>query len=74
MRTNGRRVLMTDKICNGALDKIAAKYKAGMIEHGGKGLEESPGDLATWLTALQEEAIDTVMYCEKLLQRLKKDD
>jgi hypothetical protein len=46
----------------------------GVKEHGGEGLDVAPDDLRTWIIALQEEAIDTVMYCEKILKGLEKND
>jgi len=59
---------MTDKVYQKAEKKIKAKYVQGMIEHGGRGLSLAQGGEREWILALQEEAIDTVFYCEKLLQ------
>lgn len=56
-----------------ALAKAKAKYDLGVIEHG-SGLEKAPDDLVLWLNHLQEELIDGIMYVEKMLDILEKQD
>lgn len=58
-----------DPIGNALLHKMYSKYRAGMIEHGG-GLSSKPDDLKIWLVELQNEALDTAAYCEKMLRSL----
>lgn len=62
---------MVDILQQRVREKIEGKYKQGVEEHGGIGLADAPNDFKTWIVALQEEAIDTVHYCEKLLMVLE---
>jgi len=65
---------MTEKfIRDAALKKMKDKYDAGVAERGGKGMEEA-GDVLNieWLKMLQEEHMDSVYYCERMIQNLEK--
>ena len=57
---------MTDETFKRAMAKIEAKYLKGMAEHDG-GMDKAGLTRKQWLECLQEEAIDTVFYCEVLL-------
>ncbi len=63
-----------DAIGKEVVRKVDAKYKAGMIEHGEgvRGMSDAGLSRLEWLLALQEEAIDTVAYCEVLIQQEQK--
>ena len=63
---------MTDKIFISALKKIEDKYKRGMAERDGLGMEHSDLPLKDWLLMLQEEHIDAVFYIEKTLDEMEK--
>lgn len=60
---------MVDSICEAVQKKMHDKYVAGVEEHGG--LTKATTDFKTWVLAIQEEAIDTACYCEKILQDMK---
>ena len=62
-----------DAIYKAAIDKIAAKYRKGMEEHGNRCMEAADLPSLEWLNMLQEEAIDTVFYCEAILQAKEKE-
>lgn len=63
---------MKDPIKDTVLEKVRAKYDAGVIEHGGRGLAESGLTLLEYLEMLQEEQIDQLMYIEGAIMELKK--
>lgn len=58
------------KILDVVLNKTEEKYMAGVKEHGGQ-MDDAQISMEDWLACLQEEAIDTVFYCEKILTMLK---
>lgn len=64
---------MTDLIYQKIAQKLAQKYIQGMKEHG-LGLQAQPNDLKAWVIALQEEAMDTVAYCEKIIQCIEEGE
>lgn len=55
-----------DKIMASAMEKVRLKYLKGVIEHGG--MQNSSNGFIDWILELQQEAIDTVFYCEAILQ------
>lgn len=65
---------MTDLVRDTALAKMAAKYDAGVVEHGGKGLGDAGLSELELLKCLQEEHIDSVMYLEALIQQKEACD
>lgn len=64
---------MKDPIRDTVLEKVRAKYDAGVIEHGGRGLAESGLSLLEYLKMLQEEQIDQLYYIEAAIQEIEKD-
>ena len=65
---------MPDEVYRRAAERIRVKYEKGMIEHGGIGMEKAGLPPLEWIKALQEEAIDTVFYCEILIMQLENDN
>lgn len=63
---------MTDKLLNRTITKMENKYNAGVKEHGGKGLEQANLTRIQYLENIQEEALDTVNYCEGEIMRIEK--
>ena len=64
---------MLDKIGHRVIKKFRRKYEAGMVEHGG-GLQFKTTELHVWIREIQNEALDTAAYCEKVLQDMGYDE
>lgn len=62
---------MSDRIIDSVLEKMKAKYAAGVIEHGGKGLGDVEISLLQYLRMLQEEQLDQLNYIEGAIQELE---
>lgn len=65
-------IVLTDRILEAVLGKMEAKYNAGVIEHGGKGLWDANLSLLEYLRMLQEEQLDQLNYIEGAIQTLEK--
>jgi hypothetical protein len=62
---------MTDKIVEQVIDKFKARSSKG-IEKYGTTLEKNDLPLDEWLNHAQEEAMDFVVYLEKIKNMLKE--
>jgi hypothetical protein len=66
-------IRIKDKIVQQVVDKFAERSNKG-IEKYGTTLEDNNADMLEWLTHLQEEMMDGVLYIERMKVELKKKD
>jgi phosphoglucomutase len=65
---------MKDKITDKIVEQVITKYKKRSqlgIEKYGTTLEDNKLSMEEWLTHLQEELMDSVVYIEKIKQEIK---
>ena len=70
-KTNTRTVLKTDSIVDSVIDKFIDRSRIGSIKYN-TNLDRKDLSLEDWLTHLQEELQDAVLYIEKLKKTLVK--
>jgi hypothetical protein len=63
--TNSRRVVKTDSIVDGVIDKLIDRAVVGKKKYGVT-LDRNDLSLNEWLTHLQEELMDAVNYIERI--------
>lgn len=62
---------MKDPIFENVYKKLEARQRAGYEEYGTT-MADNKGDLRYWVTHLQEEMMDSIVYAEKILEILDK--
>jgi hypothetical protein len=62
---------MKDPIFENVYRKLEARQRAGYEEYGTT-MADNKGDLRYWVTHLQEEMMDSIVYAEKILEILDR--
>lgn len=63
--------LTPDRLVQRVLERMADRANAGMIAFGDAGIEHNPKPLREWIEDAQEEAMDFIVYLERIKEGLK---
>jgi len=63
--------LTRDRLVQRVLEKMAHRANEGMIKFGDSGIEFQEKPLAQWIEDAQEEAMDFIVYLERIKEGLK---
>ena len=64
-----KEITFRDPVIESVVDKFVERSNVGFKKYGVT-LDQDPGDLNVWMTHLQEELLDGILYVEKILSKI----